>query len=229
MKQCPKCQKTYPEETKFCPSCGGATVTPEEKSPPQAAGVARYCTKCGAACAADTAFCPKCGTPMTTEKAIALKRPAAPAGAGMPMYAANAMGSADDVYVPDHGVMEMFFRRDNRLNRQRYLMRIVVMLIVIAVVGTALGQMFAQFALASPSMDIDTIISIGRLISVVLYLLTVPTCLRRLHDLNHPSWLCVLVLIPYLQWVLILYLLAAKGTDGPNQYGPDPLTTSGVV
>ncbi|WP_222931133.1 DUF805 domain-containing protein [Selenomonas caprae] len=45
----------------------------------------------------------------------------------------------------------------------------------------------------------------------------------RLHDLDKTGWLSLIFLIPYANVPWGIYLLFAKGTEGPNQYGPDPL------
>ena len=47
--------------------------------------------------------------------------------------------------------------------------------------------------------------------------------IRRLHDLDRPTWWCIGAFIPIVNFVMGLYLLLAEGTRGPNQYGPDPL------
>jgi uncharacterized membrane protein YhaH (DUF805 family) len=85
----------------------------------------------------------------------------------------------------------------------------------------------------------------GLVISCVLLIPAYSLMIRRLHDLNRPAWWCILSIIQVvlnlffkkpsfmltliggvlglLNFVLGIYLLFFKGTDGPNQYGPDPL------
>lgn len=45
---------------------------------------------------------------------------------------------------------------------------------------------------------------------------------RRLNDLNIASWWSLLLLIPVLNVILGLYLIAAPGTQTPNHYGSQP-------
>jgi len=47
--------------------------------------------------------------------------------------------------------------------------------------------------------------------------------IRRLHDLNKSGWFCLIALVPYINILFSIYVLFFKGTDGPNQYGEDPL------
>ena len=50
--------------------------------------------------------------------------------------------------------------------------------------------------------------------------------IKRLHDLNRSGWWSLLILIPYLNFVIYFLLLGfIKGTDGENRYGADPLET----
>ena len=45
---------------------------------------------------------------------------------------------------------------------------------------------------------------------------------RRLHDMNKSGWWVLLVLVPVLGAIVLLVIMAFNGTQGPNQYGPDP-------
>lgn len=47
--------------------------------------------------------------------------------------------------------------------------------------------------------------------------------IQRCHDLNKSGWFYLVLVIPVIGIIFALYLLFAKGTEGPNQYGPDPL------
>ena len=42
---------------------------------------------------------------------------------------------------------------------------------------------------------------------------------RRLHDIDKSGWFMLLGLIPPIGFIILLYLLAQKGTEGPNKYG----------
>lgn len=47
---------------------------------------------------------------------------------------------------------------------------------------------------------------------------------KRLHDLDRPGWHWFLLGVPLYNIYLGLVLLFAKGTDGPNRFGLDPLS-----
>ena len=56
----------------------------------------------------------------------------------------------------------------------------------------------------------------------------VAVTVKRLHDLDRPGWHWWLLLIPLVNIYMGLVLLFAKGTQGPNQFGRDPLMAATV-
>ena len=46
---------------------------------------------------------------------------------------------------------------------------------------------------------------------------------RRLHDLDKSGWWMLLLFVPLVNILFYIYILFFKGTEGPNQYGEDPL------
>lgn len=46
---------------------------------------------------------------------------------------------------------------------------------------------------------------------------------RRLHDQDKSGWYYLLNFIPYVGGFILLFFMCTRGTDGENQYGPDPL------
>lgn len=45
---------------------------------------------------------------------------------------------------------------------------------------------------------------------------------RRFHDQGRSGWFALLNLIPYIGAFIVLAFMAIEGTEGENQYGPDP-------
>ncbi|WP_138421833.1 DUF805 domain-containing protein [Maritimibacter alexandrii] len=46
---------------------------------------------------------------------------------------------------------------------------------------------------------------------------------RRLHDVGRSGWWQLLFLLPVIGFLVILFWAVQKGTEGPNDYGRDPL------
>jgi hypothetical protein len=45
---------------------------------------------------------------------------------------------------------------------------------------------------------------------------------RRLHDTGRSGEWILLLLVPFVGWLVLLYFMVLKGDDGPNLYGPSP-------
>ena len=106
--------------------------------------------------------------------------------------------------------------RFNRINRLAYFSGMCFVFLVVlfsniiySVVVTRLGA------------------TIGGLVGFCLFGLTMwmYTCLfrKRLHDLDKSAWFILVMFVPIINFIFGLYLLFAKGVEGDNKYGPDPL------
>lgn len=123
----------------------------------------------------------------------------------------------NEYYTPDKGFVETFLRYDNRINRKRYIKRVLALFGITFVLG---------FVINILAMIAGGDVSKGMLADCLTLLTLVPSCflmIRRLHDLDRPGWWVIATFIPLLNLVLGLYLVFARGTYGPNQYGADPL------
>lgn len=73
---------------------------------------------------------------------------------------------------------------------------------------------------------LDSVVGMG-LFSLVIGLgLLIPgiaVSVRRLHDTDRSGWWYLLILIPLIGAIVLIVWAVQKGTDGPNQYGDDPL------
>ena len=114
---------------------------------------------------------------------------------------------------------QKLFSSKGRINRLNYLLYNIALHIV-----ASIAQFIFITALAFIAED-------SAIIGVILFILTsvlVIACIysgicltiKRWHDLNKSGWytlLCLLI-IP------AIYIIFAKGTDGPNQYGLKPVS-----
>lgn len=64
---------------------------------------------------------------------------------------------------------------------------------------------------------------LSSIFSLATLLPSVAVTVRRLHDIDRTGWWALLILVPIIGWLILLYFNVLKGTDGHNQYGPDPL------
>ena len=132
------------------------------------------------------------------------------------------MVTFSNTYEPDTGFKSRFFRYDNRINRKRYNLRQlslspVYLLIMFVAAFMVTGLWFRDETVAAIVTVIMTVLLIVAIIS------SVTLVIRRLHDLNRPGWFIIGMILPVVNIALLIYLSFFKGTEGSNQYGPDPL------
>ena len=66
---------------------------------------------------------------------------------------------------------------------------------------------------------------INTFVSLVLFAPLIAVIVRRLHDVNRSGW-WILIQFTIIGLIPLLYWIFSKGTDGPNDYGDDPLADS---
>lgn len=123
------------------------------------------------------------------------------------------------------------FSASGRFGRLSYLawmfLLTLVFYVLALVVGIAFGVSAAAIGQAESGLfggiSMTAILGFVVLYIAFLYFLFV-FAIRRLHDLNQTGWLSLLFLVPLLNIIFGLYILFAKGTPGPNNYGPQRIT-----
>ncbi|WP_417411248.1 DUF805 domain-containing protein [Hoeflea sp.] len=89
---------------------------------------------------------------------------------------------------------------------------------------------FALFALIGNGVlgIIDAILFgdaqiLSGLFSLAILLPSICVAGRRMHDTGRSAWWLLLCFIPLIGILVLLWWFIQKGTDGRNEYGPDPL------
>jgi uncharacterized membrane protein YhaH (DUF805 family) len=75
------------------------------------------------------------------------------------------------------------------------------------------------------AVDGQQVSLLGALFSLAVLLPNIAVGVRRLHDLDKSGWWYLLILAPLVGALVLIYFFVQKGTDGPNRFGADPLTT----
>lgn len=113
---------------------------------------------------------------------------------------------------------ELFFTSKGRLNRKSYIYRSLFLSLVLCVVQGVLT--FAANTIGALEL-LFAVVAFG--FSLFSFVSNIMMDVRRLHDLDLSGWWMLLMLVPLVNIFFALYMLFFKGTDGPNQYGDDPL------
>ena len=115
-------------------------------------------------------------------------------------------------------IKDMFFSYRGRLNRKPFILRGLLLSVLSSVMSTIMTEMTEA---SSTVMHLLALLPL--LLMVVLSVGTFMLIIRRWHDLGKSGWLSLLMLIPLLNFLVLIFLWVKKGTDGPNAYGDDPL------
>lgn len=121
----------------------------------------------------------------------------------------------------------LFFSLDGRINRAKFWLGIVILLVAQVVLMLVAGMIFGASMMGEmdPSQEPSLAAMLPMLI-VVLLLLWPSICIyaKRWHDRDKSGWWTLIALVPFVGaiWMLIECGLLA-GTDGPNRFGSDPL------
>ena len=128
---------------------------------------------------------------------------------------ANVSNSSNETYQPQ------LFSTKGRIGRLRYLAyclaSYVFIIPLVAIIITLGSSLLKNSALST---------SVAVLIYIPVFILFFILAKRRLNDTNASGWLNLLIFIPIVGTILMLYLIFARGTDGPNKYGPAPCENS---
>lgn len=106
-------------------------------------------------------------------------------------------------------VLKQYAEFSGRSSRKEYWM-FVLFNIIISVGISFIAQ----------SMDMPMLSTVY---SLAVFLPSLGVGIRRLHDVNKSGWMLLVSLIPLVGWIWAIVLLATKGDEGENQYGPAPV------
>lgn len=70
---------------------------------------------------------------------------------------------------------------------------------------------------------------LSALFNLAMFIPFITVAVRRLHDRDLSGWWMLLMLVPVIGSIALLILYVLPGTDGPNQFGPDPLDNGGIA
>lgn len=113
---------------------------------------------------------------------------------------------------------ELFFTSKGRLNRKSYIYRNFFLSFVLNIIRIILAVLAAYIdALELLFTGLLYVLGIFGFVAGIMMLE------RRLHDLDKSGWWMLLLCVPLVNILFYIYILFFKGTEGPNQYGEDPL------
>jgi len=64
--------------------------------------------------------------------------------------------------------------------------------------------------------------ALGGLYNLAVLLPSIGVAIRRLHDTGRSGWWLLLILIPFIGWIVLLVFYVLESQAGDNAYGPNP-------
>lgn len=111
---------------------------------------------------------------------------------------------------------------EGRASRSEYWWFMLFGVLVGLILGLCLG--FISIILVW-DYDFDSMVTSvsSNIMSLILLFPSICVSIRRLHDIDRRGWWFLLWLIPVIGWIIMLYFICKKGTEGDNLFGKDPL------
>jgi uncharacterized membrane protein YhaH (DUF805 family) len=116
------------------------------------------------------------------------------------------------------------FAFSGRIGRLRYLAynagaNLLLLGVLILMSGGVAG--IATMPEMSSAFGIFYIVS-----NLALFVIAIIWGKRRVNDLNRTGWWMLLLIVPLVNFIFIIYMIAFGGSEGSNNYGPPPVANS---
>lgn len=111
--------------------------------------------------------------------------------------------------------LKKYIVSDGRARRKEYwyffLINLFILVVLDMLASTLPNQHVAHLVKAAAGLYI-----------LATFIPSIAVGIRRLHDTNRSAWWWLLNFVPIVGPLVLLFLLAQKGTTGANRYGDDP-------
>lgn len=191
--------------------------------------MSKFCTHCGNELKQGAKFCTSCG-----QKVNEFQENSSGSGQAATIYPERSEKQSKLLHLGDglnqlfnnrntdkQAILkELFFSFNGRLNRKAYWYRSIVLFLVLLVSAIILG---AALEISDTNVLGYPFVIIAFLVTLCSYVGLWCLCARRMHDLDKSGWWLLLFCLPLVNIWLSILICFIKGTEGPNQYGEDPL------
>lgn len=179
-----------------------------------------FCSNCGKPLAEGSKFCSYCGAPIIETNGIQPNEsssqnhytPVQDIQSQQNYYGGQAMMTSGYNLNPELTIKDKYFSWHGRLNRKPYIVRNIILW-----VATIMIEIFIDVAEHGRYDGIYLLVGLGSIVAAIAIIVAnIVIAVKRSHDINHSGWW---LFIPFYTF----YLLFPRGTEGVNNYGPDPL------
>lgn len=117
---------------------------------------------------------------------------------------------------------------EGRSRRLEYWMYTLLNMIIAALFVTALVTLAVASRDQEPTPAFFALLGLAVIVYLALLVPGIAVTVRRLHDRNMSGWAYLMVFIPYIGSIALFVIMLLPGTQGPNDYGPDPKDPHGA-
>ena len=121
----------------------------------------------------------------------------------------------------DTTLQEKYFTYQGRLNRKRFIFRVLKLMLVNFLFVFFTGVIALLLGIVSDNDG--SLETFGSVLSLPFSVAAIMLTIRRWHDTNHSGWWCLISFIPIINLYALYMLYFKKGTEGANDFGADPL------
>ncbi len=125
--------------------------------------------------------------------------------------------------------MQTFTSMEGRIGRMTWwLSQLVMSLVMIIPYGLIIGILYATTDFTVPEPKPSGLgIAMASIIGVILFVVIIWSSIvinaKRWHDHGKSGWMQLLAMIPFVNIWVFIKCGFLRGTEGPNQYGNDPV------
>jgi len=126
-------------------------------------------------------------------------------------------------HLPKPTLKWLFFGFRGRIARQSYIFGCVFQLVLLTLAGYQSMQGVAAVQAGGSDSQLIFAGFLSMAVMAFCFWSVLALSVKRMHDLDHPWVLIIVILLPAVAFLGMLYLMIRPGQPETNQYGPPPL------
>jgi len=107
--------------------------------------------------------------------------------------------------------------------REFWLFMLLIVVVVCGLIGLGVGLS----GNSGDGGDVNPLIGLPLVLAALFFLAAlipfIAAMVRRLHDRDMSGWFVVIMLVPWVGWLIMAVLMILPGNDGENSHGENPL------
>ncbi len=107
---------------------------------------------------------------------------------------------------------------NGRMGRGLFLFSVIF----ISIIRDVLLVVYENYKKNNDTSSVVPVLIVFMLLSILLLIINLSIFAKRFHDTGKSGYWSILGIIPYIQWIVFVYLVFKKGENKKNKYGKKP-------